>query len=254
MLIFWGCSNDDSNNGVEDQPNNSGLISRIENDAPPSYDTGDNFYYKDGKLEFLDGDNCSGTKHYFVYGANGKISKVYKFINNDFDINTVNIQEIISNSIPTDYVYENGKLVRFEIQGTPQKYFRYYPDGKLKEFEYPGNSKYIFIYDGEKVSEITSISLYSGNITTYTFELDTKINPIYKVFFQFGIYDVEICRSLEEMMMFRHLPVFKNNIKRLYRDNVLIMSSTYQYFENNLPERVITTEEDGDQVSEFFTY
>ena len=260
ILIFWICltiscaKKDDNDQNDNNNQSNGGLISRIENDAPPSYDQGDNFYYENDKLQFLDVDNCSGLKYYFVYGNNGKVSKVYPFQDSNFDISHVDIQQITSNNTPVDYIYENGTLNRFEINGNPYKYFSYYKDGKLKEFEYPNNSKYIFEYTNNKVSKITSISLYSGNIVIYTFDFDDKINPIYKVFNQFGIFDVEICRSLEEMMMFRHLPVFTNNIERVYRDNELIMSATYQYFESNYPERVITNEEDGDQFSEFFTY
>ncbi len=60
IFLLLGCSNDESNDDNVDEPNSSGIISRIQNDAPPSYDRGDNFYYKDSKLQFLDGDNCSG--------------------------------------------------------------------------------------------------------------------------------------------------------------------------------------------------
>ncbi len=252
-LSAFSCSKKDDNvQGIEQ--NNSGFVSRIENDAPTSYDTGDNFYYNEDKLQFIKTDACSGNIYYFEYGGNGKISRIYEFIDVNFDINTVNIQQIISENIPIDYVYEDGKLIRFDIQGIPQKYFRYYADGKLKEFEYPGNGKSIISYNGDQVSEITYIYLYTGEIYNYTFEFDDKINPLYKAFNQFGIFDIEICRSLEDMMMFRHLPIFKNNIKRVYIDNVLKSSATYQYFDNNYPERVITNEENGDQVSEFFTY
>lgn len=254
LLLIYGCSED--NSSEEEQSNtSSGLISRIENDAAPAWDMGDNFYYQDGKPQFLDIAGCSLLKYYFEYGSNDKISKAYRFQETDFDIDNVDVQEIKANNEPANYIYENGNLDRIEDGTFGTDFFLYFPDGKLKEYEIPGDYKYIFEYSDNLLSKITFLDIIGGgDISEFTFEFDDKKNPIFDTYSQFGLFDVEICRELESVMMFRRLPIFENNITRIYRDGELALSATYQYLDNNYPERVIVTEVNGDQNSEFITY
>lgn len=253
-LFLYACSSENSNDENENPLANLNFIRKVENDAPNPWDTGDNFYYKNEKLQFIETKNCSGLNYYFEYGGNNLVSKRYRFEDINFDINTVNIEEITSQNQGVDYIYENNKLIRFEIDGIPFKFLTYNENGQLSEFEFPNNSKQVISYDGDVVSEIILFNLSSGNSVTYTFEFDDKVNPLYALYSEFGIIDVEICRSLEDVLLFRDLPVFKNNATRVFKDGVLVESASYQYIENNIPIRVISTIPGEEQVSEFFTY
>lgn len=259
ILLSCSSSDDSNNNDNGDLPGGGGglLIQKIENDNPGSWDEGDTFYYENGKLKFLITGNCSGNHYYYEYGDNNKVKTQYNFIDYEFDINTVDTDEIIATSAPLFFIYENERLIQQDGDvgaGIPGQYFSYNNNGLLETIE-NNDEKLVIYYTDNVISEVIYYWLYGGNISTYTFEFDDKINPLYDMNYHYGIPEIDNCRALDRVLMLWDFNIFKNNVTRMYRDNILVYSATYNYNENDYPVRIITKDHsDGDQTSEYITY
>lgn len=251
-ILIVACDSDDN------ITNNELLISKIKYGDHPEWFT--EFYYENDRLKFIFTGGCTGLGRYFEYNNSNKISKKYSFNSYDFDINTIDISEIINNQssstiFPISYIYENNKLDRLEdSDGIPFEFYTYYDNGLIESVE-DSQVRIIIFYENDLVSYIDYYDLYNQNFYTYTFEFDDKVNPYYGRFSDFGFSKLEFCSESIRVMSLNYRPIFKNNITKVYKDNALRYSASYIYNSNNYPIKVITDDHfNNERETEIISY
>mgnify|MGYP000169439234 CR=1 FL=1 len=256
-LILYSCSSDDDNNNIDngngDIPSGELFIKKIE--SPHWNNESDIFHYENDILKFIEYCENYNNVSYFEYNGSNKVSKEYQFVDENFDVNTVNIDAVINDpeTNVNEYIYEDGKAIRIDINGSPNTFFSYNENGLLihiSENYYPNNS-YLIHYEDNKITQIAQT--YFGDTVIHTYVFDDKISPIYELFNHYGILVYSNCIGYRDFQLLYKYPLFKNNVLTKTVDGNSKIAN-YLYLENNRPEAIIMTDWTGTQYSEFFTY
>lgn len=255
-LSLVACSGDESTESPENSNEESiEFIATITKQNPEDWEKPTQFFYENGRLKYVYLHDCSGELYYFEYGNDGKIARRYKgavsFEGTTFNANNFDLTAFKGDSGTQilSYYYEGGKLVTVQENENFIDYqFTYYNDGTLQTAEWFIEGiglweKVTIEYSGSKIGNLnkkeydTDGSLHDNY--NYTFEYDDKLNPFYALAENFGVLGLYTCTgfdyiSSEDM----GIKLFKSNVKKVFRDGNEIYSATYQYDDNNYPERI----------------
>jgi hypothetical protein len=259
LSLLFACSKGDDSSENEETfiPETKQFLKSIQKQNPESWQKGSQFFYKNDKLEYVYLDSCSGELYYFEYNSDGKISKRYvgttTFDSTIFNPSTFDLNAFKQNSSVLNYVYQNDKLTKMvTVSGFIQYEFSYNGDGTMQTSEYFISGiglweKVTFEYSGGKISKLNKkeYDTSGGGVVSnynYTFEYDDKQNPFYTLAESFSLLGLYTCTgfdyiSSEDM----GLKLFKNNVTKVYRDEVELYSATYQYDNNGYPTRISYT-------------
>lgn len=260
-LIIVSCSGDESTESPENSNEESiEFIATITKQNPEEWEKPTQFIYENGRLKYIYLDDCSGELYYFEYTNDGKISKSYQQAYISFEGETFNASSFDlmafkndSNTRILSYFYEGEKLMTIQKDENFIDYqFTYYSDGTLQTAEWFIEGiglweKVTFEYSGGKISKLNKkeYDTSGGTVNSdynYTFQFDDNPNPFYNLVESYNLLFQYTCTgfdyiSSEDM----GLKLFKNNIKKVFRDGVEIYSATYQYDDNNYPTSVSFT-------------
>jgi len=275
FILFFtitSCGSDEvSTENEENQPNTEAkLISKIISENPESYEKGAQFFYENDKLKYVYLDDCSGELYYFEYNNNGKVSKRYydviTFEGSDFNPDTYDLPNLIQNSTPLSYIYQNDNLVKMQYTNDFVDYhFSYNNDNKVEVVEWilPEIGlweKVVFSYSNNKISGMNKKEYDTdGELIrndNFTFEYDDKINPFSVFSEQFNLFGLYTCTGFDYISSEDiGLKIFGNNVTKVYRNGVELFTATYQYDTNNYPTRISYTNLNGNISSiDLITY
>ena len=272
-LIFSSCSSD--GNSTENEENSPAetkqFIKTVQKQSPESWQKGSQFFYNNDKLEYVYLDNCSGELYYFEYNSDGKISSRYvgtiTLTSDSFNPDSFDLVSFKQNSSKLNYVYQDKKLVKMQLDnGFTINEFTYNNDGTLKVAEWfiqgvGFGSKITFSYSQGKISKLNKREYDSDGITLtdnfdYTFEFDDKPNPLYVLVENFSLLGLYTCTGFDYISSEDNgYKLFKNNVTKVYRDEIELFSANYQYDTNNYPTRISYTNLNGNVSSvDLITY
>ena len=252
-LLLLSCSTTDDS-GNSDLPSGSLLIQKIT--TPHSWgEIEEVFHYSNNQLKFIEYD-CYDIIRYFEYNNNNKVLNSYRFIDENFDMSTINISEVINSpeTRRTEYIYENNRLSSTKQNGELYMNLTYNENGQIKNLfvnDY-ALSNYLISYENNEIISILDTDS-DGDSNLYTFTLDDNRNPFYELFIEYGIIGDDGCNGYHDYMLFRGFPFFANNIITRQRDNAPNEPATIVYLENGLPE-AITHDGFNGPYTYFFSY
>lgn len=256
-LSLVSCSGDESTESPENSNEESiEFIATITKQNPEEWEKPTQFIYENGKLKYVYLHDCSGELYYFEYNNEGKISKSYQQAYISFEGETFNASSFDlmafkndSNTHILSYFYEGEKLMTIkETENFIDYQFTYYNDGTLQTAEWFIEGiglweKVTIEYSGGKISNLNKKEYDTrGSLSdnyNYTFEYDDKQNPFYSLADSSGLLGLYTCTGFDYITSEdMGLKLFKNNVKKVFRDGNEIYSATYQYDENSYPERI----------------
>ncbi|AUS05126.1 hypothetical protein C1A40_06425 [Tamlana carrageenivorans] len=259
-LVSVSCSSEETSDEKENNTDETQkYITSIKKQNSNDWEVSTQFIYENDKLKYTFLDDCSGELNYYEYNSKGKISKSYRgniqLAEETFNPDVFDLEAFINHDYTQvlKYYYEDDTLIRIQKDESFIDYqFTYYDDGKLQTVEWFIDGvglweKLTFDYSEGKVSKMNKkeFNTSGGTATSnydYTFEFDDKPNPFYNLVENYNLMFQYTCTgfdyiSSEDM----GLKLFKNNVKKVLRDGEEIYSATYQYDENNYPNRVSFT-------------
>ncbi len=258
-ILFFSCSTGEENNSPNDEITNLKFLTSVVDsefqDQHGEYYYPDTILYENGKPKSAIFYQVSGLKYQFEYGSNGKVSTVYSLGSQNIEDLNDDISAVGSHFGKIEYTYDSND--RFT---------------RLDSYEYDGENYNLVLYqtfdydDQNRVYRFTEANYYqdfpdviiatgfdeNGNVISdsdgYIYEFDDSPNPLYILFKEFGIINIETGTALEYGIDFLH----KNNLVRVTDENgEIIYSVHYTYDEDNYP---ITADQSGSFSIEYYSY
>lgn len=233
--LIASCSKDSSDELVQDNPSNEETFKYLKKVTYTDFSYGMQnltFAYKDG---LLIKENDGGELVYFEYNADKKIITEKECSDNnlsDINIDTYNCSAFyLSEGL---YTYTNGKLSGFNnSQNVKVVTFNLDQNGNLISDIPTGQDSESLHYTYDTNGNVlTKIIKYGTSEITYTFVWDGKQNPFNVFWKKYSYYDW----GGNSIKPYNFVScINKQNAKKVYKNNELIMEANYTYDTDGYP-------------------
>ncbi|WP_417876106.1 hypothetical protein [Winogradskyella sediminis] len=258
-ILFFSCSAAEENNSPNDEIINLKFLTSVI-DSGLQAQVGEYYYpdtilYENGKPKSAIFYQVSGLKYQFEYGSNGKVSTAYSLGSQNIEDLSDDISTVGSHYRKIEYTYDsNDRFIRLDsyVYEGENYYFERY-----QKFDYDDQNRVYRFTEANYYEEVPDVIIATGfdengNVISdsdgYTYEFDDSPNPLYILFKEFGITNIETGTSLEYGIDFLH----KNNLVRVTNiDDEIIYSVHYTYDEDNYP---ITADPSDSFSIEYYSY
>ncbi|WP_438423021.1 hypothetical protein [Aquimarina macrocephali] len=248
IILLYACSSDNNNETPEtnnpDTPPITGTTKLIKQVVSQKFEQEhngyypDQFVYTDEKLVKALFYGCSGTMYQFEYGSNGKIETYYHksgFHPEDLSTDISGVEFVIVGTIKYDS--QNRVIEQSDSRGF-----------KI-DIEYDQNSRIskMLVKEDElraPISLVVEEFDKNGNpikINSDTCNYDDKVNPMYVLFNEFGIFYLQTCNSLDNLNT-RSYFNSPSNPKEHFEDGKLTFSAIYEYDQDGYPTKATYTD------------